>query len=89
MNPDKPRRIWTLKKPSSGNIVTFKIVADDTVMVNTSTGQENGTYLIAAGRNMWNEYIRCGYRIQTNSKLNYAISKNKKLMSELNYALEA
>jgi hypothetical protein len=95
MNPDK--RIWNLYHPVSGDTVTFEIYGEGSIKVTIRRASEgirvnghgNGTYLLAAGRNMWDEYIRNGYRLQTNSKLNKAISKNKKLMAELNYALEA
>tara|TARA_R110002020_G_scaffold198185_1_gene399355 strand:+ start:138 stop:602 length:465 start_codon:yes stop_codon:yes gene_type:complete len=60
---------WTLKD-SEGNVVTFKVlnrVGKDhyvEVVENSKTKGASGKYLLVAARNMWDEYIRRGFRVQ-------------------------
>ena len=69
MNPDyypeplfNGSTTWTLKD-SQGNVVTFKVRNRNTapqVEVTDEYGKV-GNYLTVAARNIWNEYIRCGF----------------------------
>ena len=56
---------WTIKK--GAKVVSFKVYNNSSKVCITGSGAgydgENKTYLITAARNMWNEYMRQGFRV--------------------------
>ena len=97
MNPDyypeplfNGSTTWTLKD-SQGNVVTFKVRNRNTapqVEVTDEYGKV-GNYLTVAARNIWNEYIRCGFVVyEKRNTIGQPSYEKSDLKNEIEAAME-